>query len=77
MAQIIDKILMKKKQTKPVAKVVEEIEEKTTEIDSPIDLKEKVMVRCPNCPWKAGLLDENTYCPNCSGTGQVAADPLE
>lgn len=39
--------------------------------------KDLVEVRCPNCPWKAGLLDERTYCPNCNGTGKVQAEPLE
>lgn len=38
---------------------------------------EKVLVRCPDCPWKAGLIDENTYCQTCNGSGQVSADPLE
>lgn len=39
--------------------------------------KELVEVRCPGCPWKPGLVDENTYCPSCNGTGKVQAEPLE
>ncbi len=34
---------------------------------------EVVMVRCPDCPWKAGLLDANTFCPTCEGHGVVEA----
>lgn len=37
---------------------------------------EKVLVRCPDCPWRAGLLDEHTLCPTCNGSGKVEADPL-
>lgn len=39
--------------------------------------KDKVLVRCPHCPWKPGLLDEHTICDSCNGSGKVAADPLE
>ena len=33
--------------------------------------KEVAKVRCPDYPWKAGLKDENTYCPTCVGHGVV------
>lgn len=39
--------------------------------------KKKVLVRCPHCPWKAGMKDEQTVCDVCKGSGQVEADPLE
>ncbi len=38
---------------------------------------DKVLVRCPDCPWKAGFKDEYTYCSTCNGAGKVEADPLE
>ena len=66
---------------------VEDTQEKeSTEEESPMvagetqkdtSVPEKVFVRCPDCPWKAGLLDENTHCPTCNGTGKVTAEPLE
>ena len=52
---------------KPKKSVFEKVEE---------ELK-KVLVRCPNCPWKAGLLDELTICPVCNGSGKVEAEPLD
>ena len=33
--------------------------------------EEAIKVRCPDCLWKAGLKDENTYCPTCEGHGVV------
>lgn len=38
---------------------------------------DKVLVRCPDCPWKPGLKDEYTPCSTCNGTGKVEAEPLE
>jgi len=32
---------------------------------------ETPQVRCLDCPFKAGLKDDDTYCPTCEGTGQV------
>ncbi len=56
----------------------ETIEDKSEKNPQKEGLKqEKVLVRCPDCPWKAGLKDENTYCGTCNGSGQVPADPLE
>jgi hypothetical protein len=55
-------------------------EEKVTTFNPPLeipDVKEKVFVRCPNCPWRAGFKDEHTYCSTCNGAGKVEADPLE
>jgi rubredoxin len=53
------------------------VEEEPIIEDDSEEKPEKVQVRCPDCPWKAGLIDENTYCPTCNGTGKVAAEPLE
>ncbi len=36
----------------------------------------KVLVRCPDCPWRAGFKDEHTYCETCKGAGRVEAEPL-
>ena len=44
---------------------------------SKTSIKEQILVRCPSCPWKAGLRDELHYCDTCLGSGQVLADPLE
>lgn len=33
--------------------------------------KEKKEVRCPDCTWKAGLKDAETYCPTCKGHGVI------
>lgn len=33
--------------------------------------KEVAMKRCPDCPLKAGLLDDDHLCPTCGGTGKV------
>ena len=56
---------------------------KVKKFDPPLDIMEKkldekkVSVRCPDCPWKAGMKDETTTCSLCAGTGQILADPLE
>ena len=42
-----------------------------------IEEKEKTFVRCPDCPWKAGLKDEKTHCSTCKGSGMIESDPLE
>lgn len=39
--------------------------------------KPRVLVRCPGCPWRAGLKDDGHYCDTCLGSGQVEAQPLE
>lgn len=41
------------------------------------DIPDKVLVRCPDCPWRPGLKDEYTPCSTCNGTGKVEAEPLE
>lgn len=28
------------------------------------------MAKCTNCTWKPGLLDEQTVCPVCNGSGE-------
>lgn len=48
---------------KAKAKVV--IKEKALKAKAPT-------VRCPDCPWKAGLKSETEQCPTCEGTGLVA-----
>lgn len=75
--------------TRKKKSLLETLEENTKTYKPPFDLgnpsldeepkeeKEKTLVRCPDCPWKAGLKDENTYCETCNGSGQVGADPLE
>lgn len=61
----------------PVITEPEEDKDTATVEEEPKIEKEKVLVRCPDCPWKAGLKDESTYCGTCNGSGQVPADPLE
>ncbi len=29
------------------------------------------LIRCPDCPWKAGLKDANTICTTCEGSGTI------
>jgi len=43
----------------------------------PEEVVAKVMVRCLDCPLKAGLKDDDTYCPTCEGTGQVEKEGRE
>ena len=38
------------------------------------EVKAVAPVRCPDCPWKAGLRDENTLCATCNGSGLVAPE---
>lgn len=50
-----------------------EVETKTTRFDdTPVN-----KVKCPDCTWKSGFLDEHTYCPTCNGSGLIVAEPLE
>ncbi len=62
---------------KDLPKPEEEVEKVEVTGGSKVSVKPLVEVRCPDCPWKAGLLDENTYCSSCNGTGKVQAEPLE
>lgn len=54
--------------------VAEDSEEKPLELSK--DFTKKVFNRCPACPWKPGLIDESTLCPQCNGSGQIEADPV-
>ena len=33
------------------------------------------MKRCCKCIWKKGLIDENTLCDACNGTGMIEVKP--
>ena len=33
-------------------------------------------VSCPDCKWKAGLMDAHTLCEKCNGSGLIVAKPL-
>ena len=37
----------------------------------------QTLVRCPDCPWKRGLIDEKTLCSKCTGSGMILAAALE
>jgi len=36
-----------------------------------VEVSAVASVRCPDCPWKAGLQDEKTLCATCNGSGLV------
>ena len=61
---------------KPILRDSEDVENKTPTEASPEKKPTKVLVRCPDCPWRAGFKDEHTYCSTCNGSGKVEADPL-
>ncbi len=76
---------------KTILRDSQDVEEKETTFDPPLEAptpKEdkpvetatqtptKVLVRCPDCPWRAGFKDEHTYCETCNGAGRVEAEPL-
>lgn len=56
---------------KVLAKVIEKSKSQVKRDEAQEEKKSVSMVRCPDCPLKAGLQDDDHLCPTCEGTGQV------
>lgn len=59
----VDEVVVQKKNEEPTTESEASVTEPQAEAPQ--------SVRCPDCPLRAGLKDENTLCPTCNGTGLI------